>query len=174
MKCHLFASGTVLAAAACLLTSAAFAHVTIEVKQAPVDTGYKATFRVPHGCAGEAMTRLRIQIPEGVIAVKPMPKAGWTLDTVKGTYPKPISYHGTDLKEGVREVSWRGSLPDDFYDEFVISTFITDQVKPGETLYFPVVQECGDKAERWIEIPSEGQTGVLPKPAPALKLLPKP
>ena len=128
---------------------------------------------MPHGCAGQPTTRIRVQIPDGVIAAKPMPKPGWTLETVKGAYTKPIDYHGSNLTDGVREVSWQGSLSDDFYDEFVISTFITDQLKPGSVLYFPVVQECGDKVDRWIEIPREGQTDVLPKPAPAVKLLPK-
>ena len=31
------------------------------------------------------------------------------------------------LSEGVKEVVWSGGkLPDDFYDEFVISTFLTN------------------------------------------------
>ena len=80
--------------------------------------------------------------------------------------------NGNKLAEGTREVSWRGSLSDDNYDEFVISAYITDQVRPGSVLYFPVVQECGDAVDRWIEIPRDGET--LPKPAPGVRLMPKP
>ena len=45
---------------------------------------------MPHGCEGAATTRVRIHIPEGVIAVKPMPKPGWQLETVSGALRAPI------------------------------------------------------------------------------------
>ena len=45
---------------------------------------YKAVFAVPHGCAGSATTQMRIRISEGVIAVKPMPKAGWNVENDQG------------------------------------------------------------------------------------------
>ena len=65
----------VLAAAGILcLTSAVAAHVTLEHAQAPVGAPYKAVLRVPHGCEGAATVALRIRVPEGMIAVKPMPK----------------------------------------------------------------------------------------------------
>jgi uncharacterized protein YcnI len=35
---------------------------------------------------------VRVQIPEGGIAAKPMPKPSWTLDKVKGAYAKPYDY----------------------------------------------------------------------------------
>ena len=46
-----------------------------------------------------------------------------------------------------------GKLPDHNYDEFVVSTFLTDGLKPNTTLYFPVVQECEQGVSRWIDIP---------------------
>ena len=43
----------------------------------------------------------------------------------------------------------------------------------GDTLYFPVVQQCASATDRWIEIPAAGQDPeALELPAPALKLLP--
>ena len=78
-------SHTILIAMVALLAAApAVAHVTLEGKQAPVGSYYKAVFAVPHGCAGSATTKIRVQIPEGVIGVKPMPKPGCALDTVTG------------------------------------------------------------------------------------------
>lgn len=167
------------AVVAALLVPAAgaSAHVTLETREAPVGAGYKAVFKTPHGCKGAPTTTLRVKIPEGVIAVKPMPKPGWTLKTVKGPYAKTYDfYHGAKLSEGVVEVIWSGGeLPDEFYDEFVVSAFLAPDLPPGEKLYFPVVQECpGGAAERWIEIPQAGQSGAeLDKPAPGLTLLPK-
>ncbi len=62
------------------------AHVTLESKEAPPNSSYKAVLRVGHGCEGKPTTAIRVQIPDGVIAVKPMPKPGWQLDTVKDKY----------------------------------------------------------------------------------------
>ena len=98
---------------------------------------------MPHGCAGSATVKLRVKIPEGVIAVKPMPKPGWNMETIKGKYAAEYELHGTKAAEGVKEVAWSGGrLSDDNYDEFVISAFLTAALKPNTTLYFPVVQEC--------------------------------
>src|SRR6476661_7001803 len=109
---------------AVLLGSPAGAHITLEGKQAAVGGYYKAVFAVPHGCAGSATIKIRVQIPEGVIAVKPMPKAGWNIDTINGKYSAEYDYHGSKMSEGVKEVVWSGGkLPDQYYDEFVISTY---------------------------------------------------
>jgi len=150
--------------------SPAFAHVTLEVGQAPLGSPYKAVFRVPHGCDGAATTALRIQIPEGVIAVKPMPKPGWTIDLKSGKYAKTYKNWGTDVSSGVTEVDFTGGdLPDAYYDEFVLTGTIADSFKVGDVIRFPVVQECGSAAERWIQIPAEGQKDDdLKRPAPAL------
>ncbi len=169
---------TIISAAALLALSAttALAHVTLETQEAPVASTYKAVFRVGHGCEGKPTIKIRVQIPEGVIAVKPQPKTGWTLEKVKGTYAKSYDYYGTPTSEGVKEIVWSGgSLADDEYDEFVLRAYLTGDLKPGTVLYFPVVQECPDgAAERWIEIPAEGKVADdYETPAPGVKLLPK-
>jgi uncharacterized protein YcnI len=162
---------------AALAAPPAAAHVYLEGKQAAVGASYKAVFAVPHGCSGSPTVKIRVQIPEGVIAVKPMPKAGWNVDVVEGEYASAYDYHGNKLTSGVKEVVWSGGkLPDHNYDEFVISSFLTTSLKPNTTLYFPVVQECETGVSRWIEIPAEGakHSHEGSSPAPGLKLLPKP
>ncbi|MEZ2405475.1 uncharacterized protein YcnI [Bosea sp. OAE752] len=164
-----------LAVAGLLAAGPALAHITLENQSAPVGSTYKAVLRVPHGCKGAATTKVRVQIPEGVIAVKPMPKAGWTLETVKGSYAKPYDYYGTPTSEGVKEVVWSGGkLPDEFYDEFVLRGYLAKDLKADATLYVPVVQECeGGAVERWIEIPEAGKSADDYKfPAPGVKLTP--
>lgn len=156
------------------LLSSANAHVTLEQREAPVGAPYKAVFKVPHGCGTSATLKLRVRIPDGVIGVKPMPKPGWTLETVRGKYDKAYTMFHSTLTEGVREVTWTGRLPDDNYDEMVLSAFLADDLVPGQMLYFPVVQECESGVNRWIEIPAEGKTGAdYKEPAPGVKLLPK-
>lgn len=163
----------VCVAVTCGLVPAAFAHVTLERNQAAVGAPYKAVLRVPHGCDGSPTTALRVKIPEGVIDVKPMPNPGWTLNIVKGKYAKTYSLYRAQVSEGVTEIDWSGgNLPDDYYDEFVFMSFLASDLQPGQTIYFPVVQECERGVHRWIEIPTEGSD--YPEPAPGLKLVPKP
>jgi uncharacterized protein YcnI len=154
----------------------AFAHATLETREARVGATYKAVVRVPHGCEGTATTAVRVKIPDGLIAVKPMPKPGWTLDTVKAPYGKTYSYfHNAKLSEGVVELSWSGGkLLDAHYDEFVFQGFLSGELEPGKTLYVPVVQECEKGVHRWIELPAAGKSADdYQEPAPAVKLLPR-
>lgn len=154
-------------------TVTAFAHATFEAATAPVKSTYKAVLRVPHGCEGSPTLKVRVQIPEGFIAVKPMPKAGWTLETVKGKYKNTYKYFGSDLSEGVTEIVWTGKLLDEHYDEFVFRGRFADTLEADTVVYFPTVQECEVGAERWIEIPAAGQDPhALPSPAPGVKLVP--
>ena len=164
-----------LAAIAALAVSPASAHITLENREATIGSSYKAVFAVPHGCAGSATIKIRVQIPEGVIAVKPMPKPGWNVEAIKGKYAGDYDYHGAKLSDGVREVVWSGGkLSDDNYDEFVISTYLTGALKPNTILYFPTVQECEQGISRWIDIPAEGHAHDSKSPAPGVKLIPKP
>lgn len=78
-------------AVAVTLSTAASAHISLETKEAKVGAGYKAVFSVPHGCDGAATTEVSIDVPEGVIAVKPMPKPGWKLSLQKGHTRAPMA-----------------------------------------------------------------------------------
>jgi uncharacterized protein YcnI len=134
------------------------AHITLEQEEATPDSSYKAVLRVPHGCEGAATNVVRVQIPEGLIEAKPMPKAGWQVELKEGEFAKTYDYHGTPVTKGVKEIAWTGgSLPDKFYDEFVFRVRVTG-FAPGTRIHLPVVQECGSAVERWIEIPEAGKS----------------
>lgn len=166
------------AAAAALCASAVSAHVTLERQETSVGGSYKGVLRVPHGCKGSPTTAIRVRIPDGIIGVKPMPKPGWTLNTVTGKYPKTYTLRGAKVSEGVTEIAWAGGkLADAHYDEFVFTSVIAEELQAG-TIYFPVVQECEQGVHRWIDIPkkghdSDGHGEGAPEPAPGLRLLPK-
>lgn len=166
----------ILAAVALTLAataSAARAHVSLEAREAKLGATYKAVFKIPHGCEGAATTAVRVEIPEGVIGVKPMPKPGWTIDIQRGVYAQPYKHFHGDLSEGVKQITWRGGpLPDEFYDEFVASAFVAGELTAGTTLYFPVTQICEKGELAWTDKPAAGQNPHdLKSPAPALKLV---
>jgi uncharacterized protein YcnI len=165
---------TLLVALAALLFaagSAVQAHVTLEKKEAPAGSTYKAVLRVSHGCVGSPTVAVRVRIPEGVIAVKPMPKPGWKITTVTGSYAKPYVAHGKSLTSGVKELAWTGgSLPDGYYDEFVFRATLPD-ASAGTVIHFPVVQQCEKGVHRWIAIPESGKTAAdYEEPAPSVTL----
>jgi len=158
-----------------LSSTPSFAHVTLDVREAPADSYYKLVLNVPHGCAGSATTRLRVRIPDGVTGVKPQPKPGWEVATVKTKLATPAKgSHGETLTETVSEVAWSGGkLLDEHFDQFMMQVHLPNAAA-GTILYFPVVQECEKGITRWIEVPQPGaKPGGLKEPAPALRLTPK-
>ncbi|MFT8245138.1 YcnI family protein [Roseomonas sp. BN140053] len=164
------AFGAALLAVAAPLPAAA--HVTLDRSEMPADSSLRITLRVPHGCEGAATTGIRVQIPAELREVKPMPLAGWTLNTVLGDVAvASAGEHGAPTAP-VREVSWRGgNLPDAFYGEFVMR--VRTPAEPGGTLVFPIVQECENgKVARWIERRAAG--GPEPRfPAYLVRITPK-
>lgn len=157
-----FARAAVAVATLFALSCPAFAHVTLEVQEAGIGSAYKGVARIGHGCGAEATNVVSIQIPEGFLNAKPMPKAGWTLETV-------IAPSGSQADEGVREIIWSGgSLPNEWYDEFVFVGTFADTLEPGR-FYFPTIQECASGEEAWIDVTCAQDAEM---PAPSVMLVP--
>ncbi len=158
----------VAAAAILLPVSAASAHVGIDITEAEADGFAFATFRVPHGCDGSPTTKVKIQIPDGVVSVKPEAVAGWKLEILNGPIT-PYDSHGTMISEGVKEVTWTGGpLADAHVAQFGMSLKMPN--KAGETIYFKTIQTCEQGETAWIEIPAEGAEEPE-HPAPSLRLI---
>ena len=161
-----------LLALAGLIAGPAHAHVSLQVPQARVGASYQAVLKVPHGCQGSATVGLSVQIPDGVLDVKPLAKPGWTIETTQAKYAQPYTYHGNQVSEGVRTITWSGgSLPAAHADAFAFHSQIAATLTPGNALVFPTVQTCEQGVVRWIERPSATQQHPE-KPAPTLTLLP--
>ena len=151
------------------LSQAALAHVGLERPKAVAGSYHKLTFKIGHGCEGSSTHTIKISLPETTMGAKPMPKAGWKVDTSVVPLNKPYTSHGKTVEKDVREVTWSGGLlPDAFYDEFSIQVKLTDN--PGK-IYFKVTQLCEKGRLDWIEIPAEGQSAKgLKAPAPVLEV----
>ena len=162
-------SGLVLLAA----PSAAAAHVTLKQQEAPAGSTYEAVLNIGHGCEGSPTVAVRVRIPDGVVAVVPVPKPGWQLETKVETYPASVQASDGVFTEGVREIAWSGgNLPDGQKEDFVFSSRLPD-AEPGTVIYFPVVQECVEGVHRWIDMRPESDPAQHDEsPAPALTLTP--
>lgn len=153
------------------VTAPAFAHVTMTPNEATAGNYFQSAFTIPHGCEGSGTVSVRVKIPDGVTSVKPQMKPGWDVSIKMRKLEKPVDAgHGRMITETVDEVSWRGGpLPDNLFDNFGLAVKLPDT--PGQTLYFPTVQECQQGVHRWIEIPAAGQKwGDVPQPAPFIRL----
>ncbi|HEY8360419.1 MAG TPA: YcnI family protein [Ramlibacter sp.] len=157
-------SARALLLGALLCAGGAQAHVTLEYQVAHAGTGYKATFKVGHGCGASATRQVVVDIPVGVGAPHPMPKPGWQL-----------AIDPAASNAGVARVTWTArtredALPSAHYDEFVLVARMPAQ---AGTLYWPVRQVCDEGRNDWIEIPSAGQKlSDLKSPAAVLEVLP--
>lgn len=151
--------------------AAAHAHATLENREA-APGGYKAVIRIPHGCDGQPTNAVRVELPEGYINAKPQPKAGWDLAIETGDYAQAYKLHGREIISGAKIVTWSGgSLPDEYYDEFVLSGTLSG-VEAGQSLFFKTVQTCADGEVAWEAIPAAGQDPhSLDHPAPGLTIL---
>lgn len=149
------------------LSAPAFAHVSFETGTAAIGAGYKGVLRIPHGCDGQPTTSVSVTIPEGFFDVRPMPHAGWTLETVTGAYEHTYQLHGESLGEGVKEITWSGGeLPDAHYDEFVFTGTFAPDLAPGP-LAFPTVQTCAAGQQVW-----DGTSRAAPAPRVELMAAP--
>lgn len=128
---------------------------------------------MPHRCEGAAATPHPGEDPRRLDRSEADAQARLDARERHRAHANAYDYYGEQKVEGVTELSWTGDLPEAYYDEFVFRAMLTDSLAPGSELYFPIVQECGDVAERWIEIRSAGQDAdTLEFPAPGVKLLP--
>lgn len=149
--------------------TSALAHATLEQQNARPGETTKITLRVPHGCQGEATHTVRLTLPDGFYAAKPMPKAGWELSTENGPYATPYDNHGTEMTSGLRKVTWSGGhLEDAWYDEFTVRGTFGKEIAPGTTLFFPAEQDCANGSVDWTD--TSGSHDV-PNPAPKITLV---
>lgn len=163
--------------AVCVITTGAssvFSHIVLQDGAAAAGASYRATFRVGHGCDAAATTGIAVSIPDGFSGAQPMPKPGWTVRTVTGKLAQPYTSHGKTFTEGVVEIIWTAStpeqaLPSSFYDEFVLRG--TTPSTPGP-VWFKVVQTCTSGSTAWAEVPVTGtSTKGLKSPAALLEVL---
>lgn len=153
------------------LVPTASAHVSLQQDQAAPGP-FKAVLGVPHGCDGQPTTAVRVQLPEGFVGAKPMPKAGWTIDIEQGDYARTYTLHGREVGSGPVAVTWKGGpLDDGHYDEFALRGTLAG-VEEGQRLFFKTVQTCAEGTAEWVEEPAQGQDShSLERPAPVLTIL---
>jgi uncharacterized protein YcnI len=151
-----------------VLSGAAVGHVSLEGKTAYAGAPFDATFRVGHGCSGSPTVKLRIRMPDGVIAVEPQAKDGWSVFSETSAYDHPAASGGQIFSEGIESVTWTGHLSAHESGAFMLKARLSDDAVAGRKLMFPVYQQCEKGEERWTDPDDEDE-----HPAPFLTVMPK-
>ena len=142
-----------LGMASVLLAAQAQAHVSlIAPEQIAQGQSFKAVVAIPHGREGSTTTAITLHIPDGIVAVKPQPKAAWRISKIQQTYAQPYAYYGSKLTQGVKSLTWKGRLADDEYDEFVFQAYAAAIPAGADKVFFKLEQQCENGKLMWTDV----------------------
>lgn len=149
-----------LASMAVLVSTQAQAHPWFAADKANPNSSYSSILNIPHGCDENGTIKLTMKVPDGITDAKAEASGNW-----KATSKKTAN--------GATLIIWEGGpLPSTENGEFKIS-FKIGAVKPGQNIYFPVIQNCEkDSSYRWIEVPTADIDEYdLETPAPLIEIV---
>ena len=151
----------------------ASAHVGVKSDTSAAGSTAIVTFGFSHGCADSPTTALHIQIPEEFNSVTPVFAPGWSIEVEKEGLDEPIEGgHGTTISERTSVVTFTADEPfeDGIYVMVSLRLSLPEDAA-GETIYFPVIQECEEGEHAWIETPQDGEDPhSLESPAPGVNV----
>jgi uncharacterized protein YcnI len=142
-------AATMLAVAAPL---AASAHVTVDPSTTAASSYSVLTFSVSHGCEGSPTTALTFTVPDAIESVSPTVNPGWGISEAGNTVVYTAAEPLIDGQRTTFELSVK--LP---------------ELPAGESLVFPVLQECEVGTTDWAEPTVEGEEEPA-HPAPFIVL----
>ena len=165
----------VLGAAILLMTaiSPAAAHVKSKADTYAAGSTAIVTFGFSHGCGESPTTAMVFQVPGQFNSVNPVFAPGWTIEVEKEALATPVSgTHGEEITERVSIVTFTADEPIEGGIYATVSLRLTlPEDAVGETIAFPVIQECEDGENAWIEIAQEGEDAdTLEFPAPVIEV----
>jgi uncharacterized protein YcnI len=154
-------------------SGAALSHAYLETDETKAGAAYEAIVNLPHGCDGLPTDTVLIKVPENMIVLEAPEAEGWTVSATTQKLAEPVSVNGAMVEESIVALKWTGgSIPHDDVGQVRFAGQILDGLEPGTELHFMVVQQCEDKAVRWIEIRKEGQEmSDMEAPAPFLTII---
>lgn len=171
---RLAATGAVAGATVLVLSSPAFAHVTVSPEGTAAKGGYAVIdFKVPNERDDASTTKVEVNFPTDHPLASVMPQAidGWSVKITKSTLDKPVELEGEKITQAVTKVTWtadgKGIAPG-YFEKFPVSV----GALPTNTdeLTFKALQTYSNKeVVRWIEIQQKGQDEP-DNPAPVLEL----
>jgi uncharacterized protein len=167
-------AGAAAASAVLVLSSPAFAHVTVQPEGQAAKGGYAVVdFKVPNERDNASTTKLEVNLPADhpLASVMPQPIDGWTVQITKSKLDKPLSMHGEQIDEAVTKITWTATgkgIEPGYFQKFPLS--LGPLPEDADQLVFKALQTYSNKETvRWIELQKDGQEEPE-NPAPVLEL----
>ncbi|MFE9677719.1 YcnI family protein [Streptomyces sp. NPDC006259] len=164
----------VAGSAVLVLSSPAFAHVSVQPEGTAAKGGYAlVNFRVPNERDNASTTRLEVNFPADTPLSSVMPEKieGWKITITKSKLAKPLEVHGRQIAEAVSKVTWTAEdkgIEPGFVQQFPVSVGALPE--NADQIVFKAIQTYSNKeVVRWIEVPKEGAEEPE-NPAPVLAL----
>ncbi|CAM5475018.1 hypothetical protein SALBM311S_11617 [Streptomyces alboniger] len=171
---RLAAVGALAATAVVVLSSPAFAHVSVQPEGVAAKGGYAVIdFKVPNERDNASTTKLEVNFPTDhpLASVMPEPLPGWDIKVTKSKLDKPVDAHGKQITEAVSKVTWTATgagIKPGYFEKFPLSVGALPE--DADELVFKAVQTYSNKeVVRWIEEQKEGDEEPE-TPAPVLTL----
>lgn len=171
---RLAATGALAASAVVVLSSPAFAHVSVSPEGTAAKGGYAVIdFKVPNERDNASTTKLEVNFPTDhpLASVMAQPKAGWDVKVTKSKLDKPLELHGEQISEAVTKVTWTATgdgIEPGYFEKFPLSVGALPE--DADELVFKAIQTYSNKdVVRWIEEQKEGEEEPE-TPAPVLTL----
>jgi uncharacterized protein YcnI len=173
---RLAATGAVAATAVVILSSPAFAHVSVAPEGTAAKGGYAVVdFKVPNERDNASTSKLEVAFPTDhpLASVMPEPMAGWKIQVTKSKLAKPLELHGKQITEAVTKVTWTATsaaagIQPGYFEKFPVS--IGALPEDADELVFKAIQTYSNKeVVRWIEVQEDGAEEPE-TPAPVLAL----
>lgn len=141
----------------CLLAASASGHNYLLPTLAPAGFVHDIVMRVPHGCKGSPVNKVRIKIPEGVYRVSVEHREDWDVEVKMRQLDPPIVVEaGREITETVDQISWSNPkyvLPPDRIGEFRFRAMLPNE--PGRVLFFKTLNDCEEGTDYYVDVPEE-------------------
>ena len=172
--CRVAAAAAAAGCAVLVLSSPAFAHVSVAAEGSAAKGGYAVVdFKVPNERDNASTIKLEVAFPSDhpLASAMPEPINGWTIQVTKAKLAKPIELHGKQISEAVSKITWTASgdgVKPGFFQKFPVSVGALPE--DADELVFKAIQTYSNKeVVRWIEVQADGAEEPQ-NPAPVLAL----
>ncbi|KPI27018.1 YcnI family protein [Streptomyces sp. NPDC048253] len=168
------AAAAVAGSAVLVLSSPAFAHVSVAAEGTAAKGGYAVVdFKVPNERDNASTTKLEVTFPTDhpLASAMPEPINGWKIEVTKSKLAKPIELHGKQISEAVSKITWTATgkgIEAGYFQKFPVSVGALPE--DADELVFKAIQTYSNKeVVRWIEVQADGAEEPE-NPAPVLAL----
>lgn len=156
------ASALIAAALLLGLASAAAAQVGLEPMEAPSGADVELEVNVAGSACGAAgLSALLLDVPEGLLRVRPRPAEGWRMTVQEGALAYIYRFRDALISSGVKTVEWRADRPATGDAMFAAAAAVAP-LPAGERLAFDAELICGDG----VKVKAGGEALTLSVAAP--------